>query len=101
MLQLPHRRWRPWCLWRNGVRLEREYLFNLEPSDINHAIYGQDKDMGISSHGVPGLNAETLLETMCHTTLSTKEKSSKLFNEHMFATFISGCLLYTSDAADE
>ena len=33
-------------------------LFNLAPSDINYAIYGQDKDMGISSHGAPGLNAE-------------------------------------------
>ena len=31
-----------------------EYLFNLAPSDINYAIYGQDKDMGISSHGVLG-----------------------------------------------
>ena len=26
-----------------------EYLFELAPSDINYAIYGQDKDMGISS----------------------------------------------------
>ena len=28
---------------------------------------------------------------MCDTTLSTQEKPSKLFNEHRFATFISGC----------
>ena len=66
--------------------------------DIHYGVCNQEKDMGFTSNGVMGLKAAALMdrvkavqETMGDNTLSAQHKSSKLLDEHTFATVISGC----------
>ena len=79
------------------------HLFGLtgklaQKCDIHYTNCNQDKDMGFTSNGVIGLKAAALAdrvkamqETMGDNTLSAQHKSSKLLDEHTFATVISGC----------